>query len=105
MGTASGLRAEQDEFRLKPSKPRTQFTSPRWGEVNPPLHRRARVEVDRIERGLAADIEPVAARAAETDVGDDFPDRYRAEMRAIRRVAEHAAASRRPYVAMDVAAE
>ena len=75
------------------------------GLVRFQLNRSAGVEIDRIKRGLSADIEPIAARAAEADICHDFSDRDRAQMHPVRCIAEHAAAGRRPYVAMDVTAK
>src|SRR5262245_44236142 len=63
----------------------------------------ADLEIDRVERGLSANIETVALRTTEADVCHEFADRDRTEMHAVRRVAEHVAACRRPDVAGAVA--
>src|SRR5262249_42267828 len=63
------------------------------------------IEIDRIDRRLPAHVEAIALWAAEADIGDHYSDRDRAEMRAVRRQAEHVAARRGPDIAMDVAAE
>ena len=44
------------------------------------------VDIDRIERSRAADIEAVALGAAKTDVGDDFGNLDLADQRAVGRI-------------------
>src|SRR5215471_7528604 len=64
-----------------------------------------RIEIDRVERSLSADIEPIAVLSSEADICDDLSDRDRAEMRTVGRIVKHAATCRRPYVSMDVTAK
>src|SRR4029077_14568440 len=75
----------------------------RLATPGPALNRGSGIEIDRIKRGLSADIEPVAALSSEADIGDQLSDRDRAQMRPVRRVAEDVAARPRPYFAGDVA--
>ncbi len=65
---------------------------PFWRRGRPePLHRAARVEIERVKRGLSANVEAVALWRAETDIGDDLADRNFADQRAVGGVAIDAA--------------
>src|SRR5689334_10660965 len=58
------------------------------------LHRTLHTRVDRVERGRAADIEPVALLAAEAEIGDRFRNVDLADQLARRRVAANAVLTR-----------
>src|SRR5262249_62409603 len=90
-----------DPGRGRPSVPGAAVQkSPRHA-----LNSGPRIEIDRVKRRLPADIKSIAALSAETDIGDQFPDRDRTQMRPVRRVAEDVAARRCPDVAVDVTAK
>src|SRR6478736_2352404 len=61
-----------------------------WSGLQSALHTR----VDGIERGRAADVEPISLHAAETQVGDSFRYVDLAEQIAVRSVASHAVLAR-----------
>src|SRR6476661_4936217 len=58
------------------------------------LHRALHARVDRVQRSRAADIEPVALLAAETEIGDRFRNVDLADQLARRRVAANAVLTR-----------
>src|SRR5207244_2140552 len=74
------------------------------------LQRALCVDIARIERGAAADIQPVAQQTAENDVGGGLRDMDLAEQLALRTVAAHPVflrvgpAHAAPDIAVDIAA-
>src|SRR3569833_140380 len=70
----------------------------RNAERKPRLNRGARVHIERVKRCLSADVQSISHRSTEADIRHDLANRNRADMSAVRCVAEHSGAGGRPDI-------
>src|SRR5207248_9748142 len=93
-GTGMWFRSSKSAGCGRYIEARTDFTSSPFAKLLSVLRSRARpqralcVDIDGVQRGLRGDEQPVALAPAEANVGDELRDGDRADMGAVRRVAE-----------------